>query len=111
MKPLIIITISAALLGCDQNSSENSKPSRSEIISEINNTCYIYANTPGTSSKRYDAVTDFLEFAQADGGNVISELGMSESVMDLNSSLGAGARVTTDSIKANCISKLREIAL
>jgi len=107
MKTLLIIALTFIISACNQNTEEGQKkPTRSEIISEINNTCYIYANTPGTSKSRYDAITDFFKFAQVDGKGTITELSMSESFMGVSSS-----RVTIKRIETNCISKLREKAL
>lgn len=123
------LIIVVGLIACQPITEETKviqKPSRSELSSEINNTCFIYANltvsaeSPPSSSERsskIDVVESFLEFAQLSENAVVlvNLLELKISMMAARSAMdslgGRNVYVNNRNIEASCISLLREKAL
>ncbi|MBI5041443.1 MAG: hypothetical protein HZB57_09710 [Gammaproteobacteria bacterium] len=112
--------IVVGLTACGQNTppapEESKKPTRDELVTEINNACYLYANSASSSSQT-DAIDGFVKFAQLDESaeSIVSGLQLSETFMKLDSSMsnlsGGNSKVNSKNIEAKCISVLRKKAL
>lgn len=126
------LIIAVGLAACEQitevtkETKENQKPSRSELVNEINNTCYIYANltvsvkSPPSSRERaskINAIESFLEFAQSNenANMIVNLLELEISMMEYRSAMdslgGQNINVNNRNIEASCISMLRKKVL
>lgn len=123
---LIIVVGLAACEQITEETKENQKPSRNELVNEINNTCYIYANltvsaqSPPSSRERaskIDVIESFLEFAQLNenANMIVNLLELKISMMEYRSAMdslgGRNINVNNRNIETSCILTLREKAL